>query len=151
MDTEQVKQIRSDDKRGLKLDYRRTFLIGFGFLASSLAWALYNSFVPLMLKDRFGLASVMVGFVMTIDNFFGIIFQPAVGILSDKTSTRLGKRMPWIIIGLPVCAVFFSLIPHMTTLATMMTVVIAFNLIMSLWRSPVIALMPDVTPKPLRQ
>lgn len=136
--------------RSLKLDYRRTFLIGFGFLASSLAWSLYNSFVPLMLRDRFGLASAAIGVIMTIDNFFGIIFQPAVGVLSDKTNTKIGKRMPWIIVGLPLCAVFFAMIPHMTTLATMIAFIIAFNLIMSLWRSPVIALMPDVTPKPLR-
>lgn len=139
----------STSKR-MNLDYKRTFLIGFGFLASSLAWSLYNSFIPLMLRDRFALASTVVGAIMTIDNFFGIIFQPAVGVLSDKTNTRIGKRMPWILIGLPLCAIFFALIPHMSTLATMMTCIIAFNLIMSLWRSPVIALMPDVTPKPLR-
>lgn len=134
----------------LSLDYKRTFLIGFGFLASSLAWSLYNSFVPIMLRDRFGLASTLVGVIMTIDNFFGVIFQPVVGTLSDKTNTALGKRMPWIIIGLPLCALFFFLIPRMDTLFTMMAVLILFNFIMSLWRSPVISLMPDVTPKPLR-
>ncbi len=147
---EQETKTKSGSGRTLKLDYRRTFLIGFGFLASSLAWSLYNSFVPLMLRDRFGLASATVGFIMTIDNFFGIIFQPAVGVLSDKTNTRIGRRMPWIVIGLPLCALFFALIPQMSTLLSMMAIIIIFNLIMSLWRSPVIALMPDVTPKPLR-
>lgn len=134
----------------LVLDYKRTFMIGFGFLASSLAWALYNSFIPLMLRDRYLLSSAVIGTIMTIDNFFGIIFQPAVGVLSDKTNSRLGKRMPWIMVGLPICAILFGFIPHTTTVTTMMIVLIAFNLIMSLWRSPVIALMPDVTPKPLR-
>lgn len=134
----------------LHLDYKRTFLIGFGFLASSLAWSLYNALVPLILRDRYLIGSATIGTIMTIDNFFGIIFQPAVGVLSDKTNTRLGKRMPWIAIGLPICAIFFSLIPYTANIQTMMAVLIAFNLVMSLWRSPVIALMPDVTPKPLR-
>lgn len=134
----------------LHLDYKRTFLIGFGFLASSLAWSLYNALVPLILRDRYLIGSATIGTIMTIDNFFGIIFQPAVGVLSDKTNTRLGKRMPWIAIGLPICAIFFSLIPYTASIQTMMAVLIAFNLVMSLWRSPVIALMPDVTPKPLR-
>lgn len=149
----------SDNKRNslsktignkLHLDYKRTFLIGFGFLASSLAWSLYNALVPLILRDRYLIGSATIGTIMTIDNFFGIIFQPAVGVLSDKTNSRLGKRMPWIAIGLPICAIFFSLIPYTASIQTMMAVLIAFNLVMSLWRSPVISLMPDVTPKPLR-
>lgn len=134
----------------MKLDYRKTFLIGFGFLASSLAWSLYNAYVPTMLEERFALSTTVIGTIMTIDNFFGIIFQPVVGILSDRTHTRFGHRMPWIMAGLPVCAVLFAIIPQMYTLAAMMAVLIGFNFVMSLWRSPVIALMPDVTPRPLR-
>lgn len=138
------------NKNGPKPDYLNTFLIGFGFLASSLAWSLYNSFVPMILEDRFLKETTLIGFIMTIDNFFGIINQPIVGVLSDKTNTRYGKRMPWIFIGLPLCAVLFFFIPRMPSLALTMAVIIAFNLIMSLWRSPVIALMPDVTAAPLR-
>ena len=134
----------------MKLDYRKTFLIGFGFLASSLAWSLYNAYVPTMLEERFALSTTVIGTIMTIDNFFGIIFQPVVGILSDRTHTRFGHRMPWIMVGLPICAVLFAIIPQMYTLAAMMAVLIGFNFVMSLWRSPVIALMPDVTPRPLR-
>lgn len=145
-----LKQKPQTDGNKLHLDYRRTFLIGFGFLASSLAWSLYNALVPLILRDRYLISSALIGTIMTIDNFFGIIFQPAVGVLSDKTNTRIGKRMPWIVIGLPICAIFFALIPYTSSIQTMMLVLIAFNLVMSLWRSPVIALMPDVTPKPLR-
>jgi maltose/moltooligosaccharide transporter len=133
-----------------KLNYPQTFLIGFGFLASSLAWSIYNSQVPLLLSERFLMTNAMIGTIMTIDNFFGVIFQPLVGAWSDNTRTRLGRRMPWIAIGLPVCAILFALIPLQHVLWLFMAVVIGFNLIMSLWRSPVISLMPDVTARPLR-
>ncbi|MGI6617935.1 MAG: MFS transporter [Saccharofermentanales bacterium] len=133
-----------------RLDYKKTTLIGFGFLASSLAWSLYNSLVPLLLEQRFALTTTVIGTIMTIDNFFGIVFQPLVGAFSDRTFTRFGRRMPWIMVGLPLSALFFFLIPWAKSLAIMMTFIICFNLLMALWRSPVIALMPDVTPRPLR-
>ncbi|MDD3866147.1 MAG: MFS transporter, partial [Eubacteriales bacterium] len=127
----------------MKLDYKKTFLIGFGFFASSLAWSIYNSFVPLMLEERFLASTAIIGFIMTIDNIFGVIFQPLFGQLSDRTRTRFGRRMPYIMLGIPTCAAAFIFIPRMPTLFAMMAVIIAFNLIMSFWRSPVVALMPD--------
>lgn len=133
-----------------KLNYKQIFLIGFGFLASSLAWSIYNSQVPLILEQRFQLSGVLIGTIMTIDNFFGVIFQPLVGAASDRTRTRIGRRMPWIVVGIPVCALFFSLAPLQKTLWAFMGAIIVFNLVMSLWRSPVISLMPDVTARPLR-
>ncbi|MDO5733811.1 MAG: MFS transporter [Eubacteriales bacterium] len=133
-----------------KLNYRRTLLLGFGFLASSLAWSLYNALVPPMLESRFLLSTGTIGVIMTIDNIFGVVFQPLVGSLSDRTRSRYGKRMPWIILALPCSALFFYLIPGANTLVKMMTMIIAFNFFMSLWRSPVIALMPDLTPPALR-
>jgi MFS family permease len=87
---------------------------------------------------------------MTIDNVFGVIFQPVFGNLSDKTRTRFGRRMPYIFIGLPICAVAFTFIPYMNSLWSLMTVLIIFTFVMSAWRSPVVALMPDITPGPLR-
>ena len=140
----------STAKAGMKLNYKQIFLIGFGFLASSLAWSIYNSQVPLILEQRFQLSGVLIGTIMTIDNFFGVIFQPLVGAASDRTRTRIGRRMPWIVIGIPVCALFFSLAPLQKTLWAFMGAIIIFNLVMSLWRSPVISLMPDVTARPLR-
>lgn len=139
-----------EQAKKLKLNYPQTFLIGFGFLASSLAWSIYNSQVPLILSERFLMTNAMIGTIMTIDNFFGVIFQPLVGAWSDNTRTRMGRRMPWIAVGLPVCALLFALIPLQQVLWTFMAVIIGFNLIMSLWRSPVISLMPDVTARPLR-
>ena len=138
------------EKKKLRLNYTQIFLIGFGFLASSLAWAIYNSQVPLILSERFLLSNTLIGTIMTIDNFFGVIFQPLIGAWSDNTRTRIGRRMPWILIGLPICAILFTLVPLQQTLITFMAVIILFNLIMALWRSPVISLMPDVTPAPLR-
>ena len=146
----------------LKLDYKRTFIIGFGFLASSIAWAMYNAFVPLMLENNFvpqliakfglstGILTTLTGIIMTVDNVFGVVFQPLFGALSDKTRTKIGRRMPYITFGLPVCAVLFAMIPLMPSLALFMFVLIVFNFIMSIWRSPVVALMPDLTPSPLR-
>ncbi len=134
----------------IKLNYKRTFLIGFGFFASSLAWSIYNSFVPLMLEKRFVATTAIIGFIMTIDNIFGVVFQPLFGQLSDRTHTRFGKRMPYIMAGIPICASAFIFIPQAQTLWLMMAVIILFNLVMSFWRAPVVALMPDLTPPALR-
>lgn len=136
-------------KNTLKLRYGKTMLIGLGFFASSLLWSLYNSFVPLILKDYIA-STTVIGAMMTIDNFFGVIFQPLFGALSDKTKTPIGKRMPYIVIAAPICALFFFLIPRMQSLVLMILVIIIFNFGMSVWRSPMIALMPDMTPAPLR-
>ena len=133
----------------MKLNYKQTFLIGFGFFASSIAWSMYNVYVPILL-EKYLASTALIGFVMTIDNIFGVIFQPVFGALSDKTRTRFGRRMPYILLGLPICAVAFSLIPFTWSLATLMGVVILFNFVMSTWRAPVVALMPDLTPPSFR-
>lgn len=133
-----------------KLNYQKTLLLGFGFLASSLAWSLYNALVPTMLESRFLLSTGSIGIIMTIDNIFGVVFQPLIGTLSDRTSTKMGRRMPWILFALPISALLFALIPRAQSLLMMMLTIILFNFFMSLWRSPVIALMPDLTPPPLR-
>lgn len=133
----------------MKLNYKQTFLIGFGFFASSVAWAMYNTYVPKLLEQYLA-STLLIGAVMTVDNIFGVIFQPLFGAISDKTQTRFGRRMPYILIGLPVCAVAFSLIPFTWSLPTLMGVVILFNFVMSTWRAPVVAFMPDITPPPLR-
>ncbi|QSX04693.1 SLC45 family MFS transporter [Sedimentibacter sp. zth1] len=133
----------------LKLDYKNTFLIGFGFFASSLAWSVYNANVPLIL-DKYVSSTFLLGIIMAIDNIFAVIFQPLFGALSDKTVTKRGRRLPYILVGIPICAILFNFIPWTKSLYALMGLVIIFNFIMSTWRSPVIALMPDVTPSPLR-
>jgi len=132
-----------------KLDVKKTLLLSFGFFASSIAWSVYNSFVPQILEG-FIASTAIIGFIMTFDNIFGVVFQPLFGTLSDKTRTRFGRRMPYIFIGLPICAVAITLIPRMGSLFSLMAVLITFTFVMSAWRSPVVALMPDITPGPLR-
>lgn len=142
-----------------KLNYGKTFLIGFGFLASSIAWAVYNAYVPLILDEKLstvnfimerGILGMLVGAIMTIDNVFGVIFQPLFGGISDRTHSRFGKRRIYMLIGVPLAALFFVLIPFAETVVMVMLCVILFNFVMSTWRSPVVALMPDLTPPALR-
>ncbi|ABR30390.1 sucrose transporter [Thermosipho melanesiensis] len=133
-------------------NYKKLFLLGFGFFGISILWPLYNAYVPIFLKD-FSLSSTSIGFVMTIDNIFAIFMLPLIGVLSDQTRSRFGRRMPYILIGAPLGALFFSLIPFARTLHLLwffMLNIIFMNFFMALFRSPVIALMPDITPPKYR-
>lgn len=132
-----------------KLNVKRTFCIGLGLCAISLSWSVYNSYVPILL-DKMVSSAVLLGFIMAVDNIFAVLVQPVFGILSDRVNTRLGKRTPFVLIGAPLAAIFFVFIPYSKTLASLMLTVIAFNFIMAAWRAPIISLMPDVTPSPLR-
>jgi Na+/melibiose symporter-like transporter len=134
----------------VKLNYKQTLIIGLGFFTVSIVWAIYNIAMPIYL-DELGMSGVAVGSVMTIDNFFALIFLPIFGALSDKTNTRYGRRMPYLLVGIPLSALAFILIPVAKgTLVTIMATVIAMNFFMSIYRSPTVALMPDFTPRPLR-
>ncbi|HHW49641.1 MAG TPA: SLC45 family MFS transporter [Clostridiaceae bacterium] len=134
----------------MKLSYSKTFAIGLGFFTVNLVWAIYNVAVPLYL-DNLGLSGTSVGIVMTIDNIFALLFLPIFGALSDRTQTRYGKRMPYLLVGIPLSAIAFFVIPFsIKSLAFLMTSVIALNFFMSVYRAPTVALMPDVTPRPLR-
>ena len=163
-----------------RLDYKRTFLLGFGFLGVSLLWVLYNSYVPIFLQagnpafDQnqgtltvgFGLSAALAGFIMTLDNIAAFFIQPVVGLLSDRTHTRLGRRMPYILAAAPVAAITFALIPVAVNqippelsgqtgelggpLAVFMVAIGVMLLSMAIFRTPIIALMPDITPSPLR-
>jgi len=137
----------------MKLDYRKTFLLGFGFLGISVIWSVYNSYVPIFLRE-YQLPLSLVGLIMTFDNIAGITIQPYIGFLSDRTRTRFGRRMPFLMVGAPVAAVFFALIPvlHLSTpvFALLIAAIIVMNIAMALFRTPTVALMPDITPSPLR-
>ena len=131
----------------------RTFLLGFGFFGVAVIWSLYNAYVPIFLKENFRLSSTLIGLVMTIDNVLAILLLPYLGALSDRTRTRLGRRRPYILVGSVLALVFFLLVPAANAserLALMMLVIVALNLSMALFRSPVIALMPDITPSRFR-
>ena len=133
----------------MKLDYKKLFLLGFGFFAVSITWSIYNSFMPPLLQKYISNEAV-IGFIMTIDNYLALFIQPAIGIYSDNHNTRFGRRMPFLMIGMPIAAVFLFLIPNHTSLMTLIIFLVCMNVSMSLFRSPVISLMPDVTPGPLR-
>lgn len=128
---------------------KKTWLLGLGFFSISLTWALYNAFVPLFLSNYLKSAA-MIGFMMTIDNYFAMFLQPWIGHRSDKTTTRFGRRMPYLLIGMPLGAVFATLIPLHTGFVTLVLFMVLMNLSMSLFRSPTVALMPDITPEQKR-
>ena len=178
-----------------KLNYPKTVLTGFGFLATSIAWAIYDPYITkilnkilsesamvarwsealgnaipwlgkfaeaqgestVALNGGFTLVPLFIGIIMTFDNIFGVIFQPTFGKLSDNCHSKLGKRRPFIVACAPISAILFALIPIVALnvpgeakLAATMLVVILFVFSMSLWRAPVVALMPDLTPPHLR-
>lgn len=133
----------------MKLDYKKTFILGLGFFSASIIWPIYNNYVPIMLES-YVQSGVLIGAIMTIDNLFAVIFQPLFGALSDKTNTRFGRRMPYLLVGVPLAAIFCALIPSATSLIALMAFIIIMNFAMSIYRAPTVALMPDVTPSPLR-
>ena len=181
----------ADAPKKQKLNYKLTILTGFGFMASSIAWAIYDPYVTKILNRLlsssdfvtnlsaklnealpwlanlaraqgedvgFGasitLVPLFIGIIMTFDNIFGVIFQPTFGKLSDRCHSKLGKRRPFIVTGAPISAVLFALIPIVAlktnSVAATMVIIILFVFVMSLWRAPVVALMPDLTPPELR-
>ena len=95
----------SSTKAPLKLNYKRTMLIGFAFFGILLLWQVYDSWCPTLLtqlfKNSFGVTDekqvqYLVGVMMAIDNLAALILLPIFGRLSDKTRTPIGKRMPYI-------------------------------------------------------
>ena len=137
----------------MKLNYKRTFLIGLAFLSISAFWQLYDSIIPLMLKNTFGLGETLTGTIMAVDNVLALFLLPLFGALSDKVDTRFGKRMPFIVLGTIFAVIFMMLIPRADQAANfpMFFIALGITLIaMGTYRSPAVALMPDLTSKPLR-
>ncbi|WP_147532802.1 SLC45 family MFS transporter [Bacillus marasmi] len=123
---------------------KKTWLLGFGFFSISIGWALYNGFVPFFLDDYLT-STALIGFLMTLDNYVALFLQPYIGHMSDRTNTKFGKRMPFLLVGIPVAALFFALIPFHSQLLTLIIFMVCMNLSMAIFRSPTIALMPDIT------
>ena len=134
----------------MKFNYGKIFLLGFGFFGVSVIWSVYNAFVPLFLANKFGLAPAMIGFFMTLDNIASLFIQPPVGAWSDRLRTPIGRRMPFILIGAPVAALAFGLIPVAAILPLFVACSSTLLLSMAFWRTPVGALMPDITPSKYR-
>ncbi len=134
----------------MKLNYKRTFFIGLAFLSISAFWQMYDNIIPLILQNRFGLAETATGVVMAADNVLAVFLLPLLGAASDRVNTPLGKRTPFIIVGTAIAVVFMLILPVTTSLTMFVIMLGATLLAMALYRSPAVALMPDLTPKPLR-
>ena len=134
----------------MKFNYGRVFLLGFGFFGVSVIWGVYNAFVPIFLADKFHLAPIWIGFFMTLDNIAALFIQPPVGAWSDRLRTKIGRRLPFILVGAPIGAVAFGLIPMAGILPFFVACTSTLILSMAIWRTPVVALMPDITPSDKR-
>lgn len=137
----------------MKLNYKRTILIGLAFLSISAFWQMYDNIIPLILKNSFELGETITGVIMAADNVLALFLLPLFGLLSDRTDTKIGKRMPFIIAGTVLSVVFLLILPaaDRSRNLTLFIVVLFLTLLsMGLYRSPSVALMPDLTPKPLR-
>jgi Na+/melibiose symporter-like transporter len=134
----------------MSFNYGKIFIIGLGSFGFSLLWIVYNAFVPLFLSNRFGLPPALIGFFMTLDNLAALLIQPPVGAYSDRLRTRIGRRLPFILAGVPVAALAFGLIPSAAALPLFAACTVSFMLTMALWRTPVVALMSDITPSRFR-
>ena len=134
----------------MKFNYGKIFLLGFGFFGVSVIWTVYNAFVPLFLANKFNLAPAFIGFFMTLDNIAAIFIQPPVGAWSDRLRTPIGRRIPFILIGAPVGALVFGIIPLASILPLFVTCTSTLLISMAFWRTPVVALMPDITPSQYR-
>ncbi|MBO5939016.1 MAG: MFS transporter [Clostridia bacterium] len=169
----------------MKLNYKRTVLVGMAFFLISAFWQAYDAIVPLILTNHFGLPQTASGAVMSIDNVLAVFLLPIFGAISDKVQTKRGRRTPFVLVGSIVAiATFIALtlidnyqlarvvhagiptlsedaellrksaleltianpLPLIGFIATLLVVLVA----MATFRSPAVALMPDVTVKPLR-
>ena len=144
----------------MKLNNKRTILIGLAFLSICAFWQMYDSVMPLILTETFKLNETISGAIMALDNILALFLLPFFGALSDRTNTKIGKRMPYIIFGTAAAVVIINILPILdnsyaaapaTGKLVVFVILLGLLLIaMGTYRSPAVALMPDVTPKPLR-
>lgn len=142
----------------MKLNVKRTVLIGLGFMTIMMLWQVYNWQVPKFLEAHLkvmlaGASEVVIGIIMALDNLLAIFMIPLMSNLSDKTNTKFGRRMPYIAIGIVLSAIAFVFLPWSNDTGNFWLLLINVFLVlvfMNIYRSPCVALMPDITPKPLR-
>ena len=137
----------------MKLNYKQTFFVGLAFMSICAFWQMYDNIIPLILDHTFHMGETVTGVIMALDNVLALFLLPVFGSLSDRVNTRLGKRTPFIVVGTTLAVVFMLLIPvadHQANLILFLVALGCVLLSMSCYRSPAVALMPDLTPKPLR-
>jgi len=134
--------------------------VGLAFLSICAFWQMYDSVVPLILTKTFHLNETFSGAIMAADNVLALFLLPLFGGLSDRTNTRIGKRMPYILVGTAIAVTMLMILPSLDNgyhaepsenkLIAFVIVLGVLLVAMGTYRSPAVALMPDVTPKPLR-
>jgi maltose/moltooligosaccharide transporter len=144
----------------MKLNTKRTVLVGFAFLSICAFWQMYNSVIPLILTNTFHMSETISGVIMSADNILALFLLPLFGAISDRCKSPLGRRRPFILFGtvaavalmlfLPVLDNSYAAAPAPWKLGLFITVLGGLLVAMGSYRSPAVALMPDVTPKPLR-
>lgn len=144
----------------MKLDIRRTVFVGFAFLSICAFWQMYDNLIPKILTETFGMGESVSGMIMAADNVLALFLLPLFGSLSDKCTSSLGRRRPYILFGtlaavavmmtLPVLTDSYHASPATWKLACFILGLGVLLVAMGTYRSPAVALMPDVTPKPLR-
>ncbi len=148
----------------MKFSYGRLLLLGFGFMGTTILWGIYNAYVPIFLQagregfattagvDGFGMSATSTGFIMTLDNIAALFILPFIGAWSDRIRTRIGRRKPFIAMGAPLAFIGFIGIPLMlnVSLIPFMIAIFVTLFAMDVFRTPVISLMPDITPSPKR-
>ena len=133
-----------------KLNYGRTILIGLAFFSICAFWQVFDNIIPLMLKESFGLRDAATNSIMALDNILALFLLPFFGSLSDRTNTRYGKRTPYIILGTVFAVILMMFLPVASNKNSLIMFFIALGLVllaMGSYRSPAVALMPDLTPK----
>lgn len=128
-------------------------MIGLAFLSISAFWQTYDNIIPLMLQNSFGLGETVTGILMAMDNLLAIVLLPVFGTISDKVNTPFGKRIPFIVTGTALAVIFYMILPASANAQNLILYLVAlFGVLVSmgLYRSPAVALMPDLTPAPLR-
>ena len=144
----------------MKLNIKRTFLVGLAFLSICAFWQMYDNVIPLILTNTFHLNETYSGAIMAADNVLALVLLPLFGSISDKHETKLGKRMPFILCGTAAAVILMNILPLLDNsyyaqagagkVVVFVIVLGALLISMGTYRSPAVALMPDVTPKPLR-
>lgn len=147
-----------------RFTYRKTFIVGFGFLGISIIWPIFNQYIPIFLQagnpefERqlleagreipdivgFGLAPALALFIMTWDNLINVFIQPWVGAKSDHTWNRFGRRKPWILLGMPIAVVGFIMIPFAQSALMIAAFILITNFGMALFRSPTVSWLGDL-------
>ena len=138
---------------GVKSLYKRTIWVGLAFFGISTFWQVYDTIVPLLLKDAFAVRETWIGAIMAADNVLSLFLLPVLGALSDRTRTRFGRRFPYIIGGTVAAVIMMQGIPMAANRVSLPLFMVALGLTllaMAGYRSPAVALMPDLTPKPQR-